>query len=254
MGSSFSKLADTVKPREQLREAGSPSELPSEALLAILLKTGSAGCHVLETARRLLGAFGSVTEMVKSDWKTLRERIREYNRDNPATQIKGVGEVKIMELAAAFELVRRGYEVEGEDIRKIQIRTPEAAVQVFRRAAVLGDEQENFFVLPLDAKDRPLCTTPLRVTRGTLDRTPVHAREVFKTAIRWGAKSIIMAHNHPSGDATPGQDDIRLTEQLVAASRIIGIPIRDHIVIAGAAEASGGRGFVSMSREGIVQF
>ena len=254
MGSAFHKLADSVKPREQLRAAVSPAELPSEALLAILLKTGSAGCHVMETARRLLGAFGSVTEMVKSDWKSLQARIRDYNSEHPETRIMGVGEVKIMELAAAFELVRRGYEVDGEDIRAIRVRTPEDAARIFRRAAVLGDEQENFFVLPLDAKGHPLCSTPVRVTRGTLDRVPVHSREVFKAAIRWGAKSIIMAHNHPSGDATPSRDDIRLTEQLAEASRIIGIPILDHIVLAGTAESPAGCGFVSMSRERLVQF
>lgn len=251
MSSDFRKLSDKVKPREQLKAAVSPSELSSESLLAILLKTGTAGCNVMEVARRFLGAFGSVTEMVKSDWKTLEARIREYNHEHPETRIKGVGEVKIMELAAAFELVRRGYEIAGTDIRKLKIKTPEDALHVFGNSALLGDEQENFFVLPLDAKHHPLCTTPLRITRGTLDRTPVHAREVFKAAVRWGAHSIMIAHNHPSGDPTPGKDDIRLTEQLVAASRIMGIPIVDHLILAVGRDESG-LAFVSLRRQNLM--
>ena len=253
MASDFKKLSDRVKPREQLKAAVSPAELSSEALLAILLKTGTAGCHVMEVARRFLGAFESVTEMVKSDWKTLETRIREYNMAHPESRIKGIGEVKVMELAAAFELVRRGYEVEGDDIRKIKISKPEDAMIVFRNASLLGEEQENFFVLPLDAKSHPLCTAPLRVTRGTLDRTPIHAREVFKAAIRWAAHSVIIAHNHPSGDPKPGSDDIRLTRQLVEVSRIVGIPIRDHLILVQGGGIEG-IDFVSIRRLGVVDF
>jgi DNA repair protein RadC len=253
VASDFKKLSDKVKPREQLRDAVSPSELKAEALLAILLRTGSAGCNVLETARRLLDAFGSVSELVKSDWRTLERHIRDYNKNHAERKIKGVGQLKMLELAAAFELVRRGYEIDGEDIRKIKVTTPEAALRVLVNAGVIGEEQENFFVLPLDARCRPLCTTPLRVTRGTVDQAPVHAREVFKAAIRWGAQSIIIAHNHPSGDSAPSADDIRLTERIVEASRIIGIPVRDHIVFA-VASVSGEVKLTSFKREGLPPF
>lgn len=253
MANDFKSLSDKVKPREQLRDAVSPAELKHEALLAILLKTGTAGCNVVELARRILSAFDSVTEMVKSDWRTLSGRIRDYNAQHPDHPIKGVGPVKVMELAAAFELVRRGYEIEGEDIRKIKVKTPEDAYRIFKEAALMGDEQENFLVIPLDAKAHPLVTSPLRVVRGTLTAAPVHVREVFKSAIRWGAQSVVVAHNHPSGDPTPSKDDIRLTEQLVDASRIIGIPVADHLII-GSADASNGLGYVSLRREGIVRF
>ena len=139
------------------------------------------------------------------------------------------------------------------DFGKIKIKRPEDALGIFRNAALLGDEQENFFVLPLDTKSHPLCTTPLRVVRGTLDRAPIHAREVFKAAIRWGAHSVIIAHNHPSGDPTPSVDDIRLTRQLVEASRIVGIPIVDHLILV----QNAGRphsGYVSIRRNGEVSF
>ena len=250
MSSEFKKLSDKVKPREQLRDAVSPSELKPEALLAILLRTGSAGCNVLETARRLVDAFGSVAELVKSDWRTLDRHIREYNELHPERKIKGVGQLKMLELAAAFELVRRGYEIDGEDIRRIKIAKPEDSYRIFREAALMGEEQESFFVLPLDTKNHPLCTAPLRVTYGLLDQTPVHPREVFKAAIRWGAQSIIVAHNHPSGDPTPSKDDIRLTERLVEAGRIVGIPVVDHLIL-GSPNSASGRGFVSLKKVGI---
>ena len=250
MASDFKKLSDKVKPREQLRDAVSPSELKPEALLAILLRTGAAGCNVLETARRLLDAFGSVSELVKSDWRTLERHIRDYNKRHSDRKIKGVGQLKMLELAAAFELVRRGYELDGEDIRKVRITNPEDSYRIFREAAFLGEEQEGFYVLPLDTKNRPLCTAPLRVTYGLVDQVLAHPREVFKAAIRWGAHAIIVAHNHPSGDPTPGRDDIRLTERLVDAGRIVGIPIIDHLIL-GSQESAEDRGFVSLKKLGI---
>lgn len=250
MASDFKKLSDKVKPREQLRDAVSPSELKPEALLAILLRTGAAGCNVLETARRLLDAFESVSELVKSDWRTLERHIRDYNKRHPEQKIKGVGQLKMLELAAAFELVRRGYELDGEDIRKIKISKPEDSYRIFREAVSIGEEQEGFFVLPLDTKNHPLCTAPLRVTYGLVDQAPAHPREVFKAAIRWGANAIVVAHNHPSGDPTPSDDDIRLTERLVEASSIIGIRLLDHLIL-GASSSSGGRGFVSLRKLGL---
>lgn len=250
MASDFKKLSDKVKPREQLRDAVSPSELKPEALLAILLRTGSAGCNVLETARRLVDAFGSVAELVKSDWRTLDRHIREYNELHPERKIKGVGQLKMLELAAAFELVRRGYEIDGEDIRKIKIAKPEDAYRIFRETVLMGEEQEGFFVLPLDTKNHPLCTVPLRVTYGLVDQTPAHPREVFKAGIRWGAQSIIVAHNHPSGDPTPGKEDILLTERLVEAGRLVGIPVVDHLIL-GVSASVGRRGFVSLKKMGV---
>ena len=248
MASDFKQLSDKVKPREQLRDAVSPSELKPEALLAILLRTGAAGCNVLETARRLLDAFESVSELVKSDWRTLERHIREYNRHHSERKIKGVGQLKMLELAAAFELVRRGYEIDDENIRNNKIAKPEDAYRIFREAILMGEEQEGFYVLPLDTKNRPLCNAPLRVTYGLVDQTPAHPREVFKAAIRWGATAVIVAHNHPSGDPTPGKDDIRLTERLVEAGRIVGISVIDHLVL-GSPDSAGGRGFVSLKRQ-----
>ena len=248
MANDFKSLSDKVKPREQLRDAVSPSELKNEALLAILLKTGVPGCNVIELSRRMLSAFDSVAEMVKSDWRTLDGRIKEYNASHPEKPIRGLGPVKIMELAAAFELVRRGYEVRGDDVRKLPVKTPNDAYRIFQEAALMGDEQENFLAIPLDVKNHPLVTSPLRVVRGGSNNADVHIREVFKAAVRWGAKSIVVAHNHPSGDPAPSAEDLRFTEQLVSASRILGIRVMDHLII-GSPESAEGRGFVSLRRE-----
>lgn len=250
--SAFGSLPDAVKPREQLRDAPSAAALSDESLLAILLKTGSAGCDVMTAARRLIAAAGSTSALVRSDWRTAVRAAQEYNRRHPDAPLKGFGPVKALELQAAFELTRRAYAPGGDDIRCIAISTPEDACRIFRRSALAGDEQETFFVLPLDSKHRPLCEFPEKVTRGTATAAPAHAREVFKCAIRWGAQCVFLAHNHPSGDPAPSRDDIALTERLVASSRILGIPVLDHIVIGDPSRPHGG--FVSLRREGLAEF
>ena len=251
--SAFGMLPDAAKPRERFIDSTDQSKLSDADVLAILLKTGCAGCDVATAARRLLGAFGTVSEMVRSDYRTLETRVREYNAENPGAPVRGVGRVKLVELAAAFELVRRGYEKKPDDLRKMKIETPEDACRIFCSTQLGWDEQENFLVLPLNAKNLPMSTEPVRITRGTTSGAPVHPREGFKQAIRWSARSIFIAHNHPSGDPEPSKDDIRLTERLLEASRIIGIPIVDHIIL-GEKRPDGSFDFVSLRREGLVDF
>ena len=242
----FKALPDELKPREQLLRAASPRDVSDEALLAVMLKTGSRGCDVGELARRLLRVFGSLHALVRADVRQLELTIKEYNRAHPEKRILGIGPVKALELTAAFELVRRGFEPMADDVRQRRIATSEDAWAVFKRALALGDEQENFFVLPLDSSKHPLCEA-VRVTRGTLDGSPVHVREVFKDAIKWGAHAVMVAHNHPSGDSTPSQDDIVLTRSLVDASTVVGIPLLDHLVL-------GNGRFVSLRENGDVAF
>ena len=242
----FKALPDELKPREQLRRAASPRDVSEESLLAILLKTGANGCDVVELARRLLKAFGSLHALVRADGRQLERTIKDYNRSHPEKRILGIGPVKALELTAAFELVRRGFEPKADDVRLRRVTTSEDAYDVFKRGLALGDEQENFYVLPLDAKSHPLCEA-VRVTRGTLDRSPVHVREGFKDAIKWGAHAVMVAHNHPSGDPTPSAEDIVLTRCLVEASAVVGIPLVDHLVL-------GAGRFVSLRERGDVMF
>ncbi len=244
MPNNFKELSDELKPREKMRKASSVRTVDDVSLLAVMLKTGANGCDVMESSRRLLKAFGSLTRLVRCDWRELDETIKQYNKSHPKERVLGIGPTKQLELAAAFELVRRGFEVSSGDVRAKMVDSTAAAVEVFRRSLAMGDEQENLFVLPLDAKNHPLCE-PICATRGTLDMSPVHSREVFKDAIRWGAHAVIVAHNHPSGDPTPSREDAIVTKRLVEASAVIGIPLLDHIVL-------GNGGYVSLHEIGMM--
>ena len=121
----------------------------------------------------------------------------------------------------------------------------EDAHDVFEHVRALGvsDMQEHFFALYLDPKKRLLCS-PKVVTTGLVNASLLHARELFREAIHWGATSLYVAHNHPSGDATPSKEDMEITITLLEASKILGIPMRDHIVI--GTENSPGPAFVSI--------
>lgn len=233
-----------ILPREEMRAKGSAREMSSERLLAILLKTGAPGCNVLELSRRLVMAFGGAGHLVRADFNTLKEQISAYNRHHPDKRILGIGEAKRMELAAAFELVRREYFAKDDAERVLDVRTADNRYRVFRRVLQPDDRQEKFCVLLLDGKLHPL-GDPQIVFQGTLDGTTVHPREVFQTALKWGAHSVMVAHNHPSGDPEPGKLDIELTRRLVSAGTIVGIPLHDHLVL-GALGSAGGKSYVSI--------
>lgn len=233
-----------VMPREQFMRAEDPRGVPDETLLAILLRTGARGCDVLELARRLVGVFGSLRGLVSSDWRGIMARVKEYNREHPERPIQGFGKVKCLGLAAAFELGRRRQRLSPGDLRAKRIATADAAHGLFRACLTVDDEQENAWVLALDADRRAICE-PFLVSRGTADATLMHPREVFKQALRWGAHSVWVAHNHPSGNPNPGPKDFERTRELAVVSRLVGIGLRDHLVL-GASESAGGKGYVSI--------
>ena len=252
MANDFKDMADELKPREQMRRFASASDLRDEALLAILLRTGAPGCDVLELSRRLISAFGTVGEFVRADWRTLRIRIKEYNRTHPDRRILGIGSVKQMELAAAFELVRRGYETKPDDVTLMHIGSGEDAYRVFRKVATMGDDKENFWVLPLDGRNHPLCE-PIKLTRGTKDASVVDPSEAFREAIRWGASGVVVAHNHPSGNPEPSKEDVKITEHLIETSKVLSIRMLDHLVL-GSPESANGQGFVSIRNLAVLKF
>ena len=226
----FGKMDNDSKPREKLEKADSILTLSDDELLGLLIRIGSRGRNAVEVGRELKVAFGSVRNMVYADWRQIRNK-----------RVPGVGKVKAMELAAAFELGRRGAKLSAEDFEK----PVESACDVFEHVRALGvdDMQEHFFALYLDPKKRLLCP-PKIVTTGLVNASILHSRELFREAIQWGATSLYVAHNHPSGDATPSKEDISLTATLMEASKILGIPLRDHIVI--GTENSPGPAFVSI--------
>ncbi|MBQ6924113.1 MAG: DNA repair protein RadC [Kiritimatiellae bacterium] len=239
--------ASDVRPREQFMRAENPRSVPDETLLAILLRTGTRGCDVLELARRLIEAFGSLRALVSSDWRSLERRVKEWNEANPSRRILGFGRVKCLELAAAFELGARRQRLSPGDLLERRIKGPDDAYAVFRTCFAADDEQENAFVLALNADRRPICE-PFLVSRGTANSTLMHPREIFKQALRWGAHSIYVAHNHPSGNPTPGPKDLERTRELAEVARIVDIRLRDHLVL-GAPSSVGGKGYVSIRAE-----
>lgn len=230
MANNFKERVAELKPRERIETAGSASVASAVELLAVILKTGAAGCDVMELSRRLIDAFGGVEELVRTDLNTLKSGVARYNKANPDRKVLGLGRVKMLELAAAFELARRGY-ARKKNLKK-PIRSSADAVEVFRGVMKIDAEREMFLALPLDSKKRPLADAQV-ISIGTANGVSVHPRDVFATAVRWNASAIVVAHNHPSGDTSPSTRDDELTRGFGEAGKMMGIPLVDHIILGG---------------------
>ncbi|MCG7849005.1 MAG: DNA repair protein RadC [ANME-2 cluster archaeon] len=199
------------RPRERLLKNG-PSALSDSELLAIILRTGTRGENVLNLCSRILSTYN----------------IQQLSRASPTKlqEIHGVGAAKAAEMTAMFELARR-LETFTEEERP-RISSPEAAYR-FLYPKLRELKKESFIALHLDTKNRLLREETVSV--GSLNANIVHPREVFKTAIQESAAAIIVAHNHPSGDPTPSQNDIDITRKLVETGRVVGIELYDHIIV-----------------------
>jgi DNA repair protein RadC len=202
-------------PRERLWALGTASLTVAE-LLALLLGTGGVGTRVLDVATSLIAAQDG--------------SLRRLAARPPAELLRtpGVGPSKAARLLAAFELANRL----TRECRPAlpRIREPEDVVQLF--SPRLRDlTVEEFHLLALDSQSRVL--REVLVTRGLLNSSLVHPREVFRPAIAEAAAGIIVVHNHPSGDPTPSAEDRQVTRQLVAAGQLLDLPLYDHVIIAG---------------------
>lgn len=154
-----------------------------------------------------------------------------------------------MEYAAAMEACAAYVAIKDPPIRE-----PEAVYRIVRpllTAATGGDRQESFMVLLLNTKNR-LIGIPRETTRGLLDSSPVHPREIFREAVRDSAASVILAHNHPSGDPTPSKEDIDITRRLIEAAKILGIRVIDHIICGQPSDMT--PGYVSLREKNLVAF
>ena len=207
-------LPASERPRERLEQYG-PESLSTAELLAIVLRVGSRGESAVRLAERLLSEFGGLAGIA-------RARIPQLS------SLPGVGLAKAAQLRAAFELGKRlATSVDG----------PKAVVRGASDAAALVMEdlrhrqQECLGAIFLDTRNQVICVRILTV--GTLTGSPAHPREVFREALAQGCASLIICHNHPSGDPTPSKDDIALTARLVQVGELMGIPLVDHIVIGG---------------------
>lgn len=207
------------RPREKLLGRGAQA-LSDAELLAILIRSGTGERTALDLARTILTRERSLRAISA---RTAAELMR----------LKGIGEAKAVELLAAFELGRR---VETADAgEKPVIRAPEDVARLM--VPLLRDQTvEFFYVLVLDSMNGLKNT--LQVTSGTLNASLVHPREVFKLAIDHRAASIVVVHNHPSGNPEPSREDVDITRQLAEAGKVVGIPLHDHIIIAGERHTS----------------
>jgi DNA repair protein RadC len=205
-------LPEGERPRERFEQIGAGGVSQRE-LLAIVLRTGTGGRGVLALADALLARFGGLAGLLAAPLEDLRD-------------VRGIGRVKAIELKAALELGKRAALASHE--QKPQIRTPGDAAQLLMHAMATL-EQEEVHTLLLDTRNRVLAR--VMIYRGSLNTASMRIGELFKQAIRANAAGVIVAHNHPSGDPTPSNDDVHVTKELIKAGKLLEIDVLDHLVI-----------------------
>ncbi|MFB3882410.1 MAG: DNA repair protein RadC [Armatimonadota bacterium] len=205
-------LPASERPRERMEQYG-PEALSTAELLAIVLRVGSRGESALRLAERLLSQFGGLAGIARA-------------RVPQLSALPGIGLAKSAQLKAAFELGKR-LATTAEGPKPVVTNASQAAALVMEDLRYR--QQECLAAIFLDTRNQAICVRTLTV--GTLSGSPAHPREIFREAISQGSASLILCHNHPSGDPTPSRDDIALTSRLVKVGEIMGLPVVDHIVI-----------------------
>lgn len=214
------------RPRERLLSLGS-SHLSNQEILAILLGSGTKDESVMDLSNRVLMHFEGIKLLSDATIEEL-------------TAIKGIGPAKGVLILAAIEMGKRMSEYKPSE--RYIIRSPEDGANfVMEEMRTLS--QEHFVVLFLNTKNQIIHRQTVFI--GSLNASIVHPREVFREAVKRSAASIICAHNHPSGDPTPSQEDIHVTRRLVESGKMIGIELLDHLII-------GDRKFVSLKEKGYI--
>jgi DNA repair protein RadC len=205
------------RPRERLVAKG-PDALSHAELIAILLRTGLKGANAVDVGKQLLHRFGSLQALAQASLTDLQT-------------IKGVGRDKAVTLAAGFALARKM----AEELRQESptLDTPERIADLLREAN-RNYEVEHFQAVLLNTRRKLIRVD--HVSQGTLDTILVHPREVFKTAIAANAAAVVLVHNHPSGDPTPSEADIKVTRDLIRAGQLLKIDVLDHVIIGRATQ------------------
>lgn len=199
------------RPRERLVHNGAENLSPAE-LVAIILRTGSVNRTVLKLAEDLIMEFKDLRGLSQASLTEI-------------AGFPGVGLIKAVQLKAAFELGRRS--LASKSGQSSSIKKPQDIFELLNNS-FLDLDREYFKVVHLNTKNQVIKVETTAI--GILNSSPVHPREVFKEAIKMSSAGIVLAHNHPSGDPTPSQDDILLTNRLRNAGEILGIPVIDHII------------------------
>jgi DNA repair protein RadC len=198
------------RPREKLIKYG-PDKLSNAELLAIILRTGKKGENVLKIAKNIIRRFGTkrLPDLTFKELKT----------------IPGIGTTKGCEIIACFELSKRIFK--SKKVKIAQILKPE---DVFQELKDIRDlKKEHFVVFYLNSRNQEIKREIISV--GTLNASLVHPREVFEPAVKNLAAQVILAHNHPSGDLEPSEDDLAINKRLVEAGKILGIEVVDHVIV-----------------------
>ena len=205
------------RPRERLVAHGADA-LSNAELIAILLRTGLKGANAVEIGRQLVQKYGSLQALAQASVIDLQT-------------IKGIGRDKAVTLVAGFTLARKmALELRGEFP---MLDTPEAVADRLREKNRLLNV-ETFQIVLLNTRRRLIRTVD--VSEGTLDTILVHPREVFKAAIEANAAAVVLVHNHPSGDPTPSEADIKVTRDLIRAGQLLKIEVLDHVILGRATQ------------------
>jgi len=205
-------LPKQERPRERLQKFG-PEALSAQELLALVIGRGISKKSVMSIAQELLAKFGNIKAIGQATIEEL-------------SQIKGIGLAKAAQIKACFELGKRE-DLEPEP-RDFDIKNPESVVKAIR-SSIKDKAKEHFKLILLNPRNKIIGISTISI--GTLNASLVHPREVFKDAIVHSAASVVLAHNHPSGDPEPSEDDINITKKLVDSGKLLGIEVLDHIVI-----------------------
>lgn len=205
-------LDESERPRERLASLG-PSVLTNAELIAILLRVGIEGENAVQVGQRLLQTFGGIRGLHQADFS---EVVRQ----------RGVGKAKVATIKAAIELGRR-LTLEAPEERP-SINSPQDAASLVQYE-MQALEKEHLRVILLDTRNHVIEVA--EVYRGTLNSSVVRVGEVFTPAVRRNAASVLVVHNHPSGDPSPSPEDIRITKEMVSAGKLLQIEVLDHLII-----------------------
>ncbi len=221
------------RPQERLAKLGAGA-LSDAELLAMLLRSGTAGQDVLTLATRLVAEAGSLGGLV--GWRAMDFR-----------KFKGIGPVKALQLVTVMELASRVVTQRREEepiLNRVDL------IAAYLQPFIAGLEVEKFWVLCLNRKNR--LVKRVEITSGTATAALAHPREVFRAAIREGAAAIVCAHNHPSGDPAPSAPDLQVTRQLREAAKAVDIDLLDHVIVGRASADPLGRGHFSFREAGLL--
>jgi DNA repair protein RadC len=222
---SLQNIPTQERPRERLIQCGVRA-LSLTELIAILLTTGTKGRSVLDVAHDLVTHFGGLEGLLEASLEELMD-------------IRGVGRAKAIQLKAAFGIALKSCEVSLPALGKVWGKEAYELV----KKDLAQEKQEILMVILKDVKGRLISYE--KVSVGTLSEVLVHPREVFYPAVRHKASSLILAHNHPSGDPTPSMADLELTRHLLRSSKVMGINLDDHIIV-------GKYSFISLKESGLL--